>query len=224
MTIETARTRPLSVDTLLIPSLREGRKSQTRCLSELENINMEPDRWENHGIYPSTSGDGLYAWMKDRDGGRMITVKCPLGVVGDLLWIRERWICPKQLGGTYVREKALYRADIATEAEAERLARLHGGWHPAHTMPLALARIWQRITGLSVQRVQDISEKDAKAEGIADAEGGLGYLHYTDPLVICNPIKSFSSFWQKTRPDSWERNEWVWVVAHESYEKGGEEL
>ena len=87
-------------------------------------------------------------------------------------------------------------------------------------MPKWAARIWLEITGVRVERLQDISEKDAIAEGIERTEDFFGcpcWRDYSEPegldASVCpdDPIGSFQTLWESIGGD-WDANPWVWVV------------
>jgi hypothetical protein len=98
---------------------------------------------------------------------------------------------------------AFYRADTKAAPDDVR-------WRPSIHMPRWASRITLRITDIRVERLQDISEDDAKAEGVGYKNPG--YL----PGTKGNWIGSFAYLWNKINgPGAWEANPWVWVVAFE---------
>ena len=109
---------------------------------------------------------------------------CPFGAPGDRLWVRETWACPQTV--TY------YRAD------EEALLPRGEKWTPSIHMPRWASRIALEVTAVRVERVQDITEKDALAEG-------------TIPLDRSTPREMFAEVWQSIYAN-WPTNPWVWVV------------
>lgn len=109
------------------------------------------DVWEMHvGEY---SGPGIRGYMTDR--------RCPYGVPGDRLWARETWAAREAdqsfRGAMFVPPgSAMYRA---TEPHFD------GPWKPSIFMPRWASRITLEVTEVRVERVQDISEEDARSEG-----------------------------------------------------------
>lgn len=92
-------------------------------------------------------------------------------------------------------------------------------------MPKEACRLWLKVNAVRVERLQDISEDDAKAEGIARAMQPLFQeMRYMDYLTNelhgwRNPSSSFQSLWQSINgPESWEANPWVWVIEFERCE------
>ena len=124
----------------------------------------------------------------------------PLYQPGDILWVRETWGVGIQLAGGII-----YKADYVG-----RRAPLAEGfkWRPSMIMPRCAARIFLRVTDARVERLQDISEYDAIAEGLADAT------HYTPRENIAR----FAEFWDGfnvKRGYGWETDPWVWAYTFE---------
>jgi hypothetical protein len=90
-------------------------------------------------------------------------------------------------------------------------------WKPSIHMPRAASRITLEITGVRVERLQDISGADALAEGIT-----LHPNHRNKPRDnICGPVQTYRDLWEKINgPGSWEANPWVWAVSFKRVEGG----
>lgn len=92
-------------------------------------------------------------------------------------------------------------------------------WRPSLFMPRWAARILLEITDVRVERLNDISEEDAKAEGIylthTNMFGGEEWEDYLDDNLFCPfAVDSYKSLWRKINGlDSWDKNPWVWVVC-----------
>lgn len=137
-------------------------------------------------------------------------------LIGDVLWVRETFK-PNNIPTGWPFH---YRAanDTFTDPENEK-------WKPNIFMPKAACRIFLEITNIRVERLNDISEQDAIAEGIERTDFNSffneyykNYLPtgYTDLL----PKDSFKSLWQSINgKDSWEANQWVWVISFKRIEK-----
>ena len=110
----------------------------------------------------------------------------------------------------------LYRADAAAEQERAIVAPRQP-WRPAIHMPRAASRITLEITGVRVERLQDISEDDALAEGCSSTaivhEDGEDYTgHYAS--------EEYQVLWESINgPGSWDANPWVWVVEFKRLEQ-----
>jgi|SRR6185369_7719408 len=129
---------------------------------------------------------------------------CPHGQPGDRLWVRETWR-PVHSGDP--TRGAQYRAD------------LHGAdqtrWKPGIHMFRWASRITLELTGVRVERLQDISEADAKAEGVE--RFGQGWKHYFYPDEPESAWEfasnSYASLFDKINgAGSWDKNPWVWVL------------
>jgi hypothetical protein len=141
----------------------------------------------------------------------MQRVFCPYEQVGDLLWVKETHI-PTAFG-------VIYRADYNSTDAAETGA-FYGGWKPSIFCSRANSRILLEITDIRVERLQDISEKDAKAESC------LG--EFKKDTMILSPIAQFKALWDfingKSKDKAWSDNPFVWAVEFKVVEvKGGRE-
>lgn len=123
---------------------------------------------------------------------------------GDVLWIREAWGIGIQSTGEIIY-KADYIDKKAPLAEGQR-------WRPSLRMPRSVARIFLRVTDVRVERLQDISEADAIAEGLDNAAA------YTPK----ENIERFAAFWDSfsaKRGYGWDTNPWVWAYTFELVRK-----
>lgn len=170
----------------MVRAILDGRKTQTRRV-----IMPQPD------IDPKefTAAEVNEAWQAG-----FVDVKCPHGEVGDLLWVRETYgFSGWNVGDVY------YRAD-------KHDAILTPWWRPSTLMPKAFSRITLEITDVRVERLQDISEEDAIAEGMTLPRG----LKFGS-----NPIEAFRVLWDsingKDDAKNWQANPWVWVIEFEPH-------
>lgn len=144
---------------------------------------------------------------------------CPYGKPGDRLWVRETWLA--RGGGA----AALYRADYE-DVEAAGLGGLYGGWKPSIFMPRWASRITLEVVNVRVERVQDITEADAIAEGVTCEERGEKCSGFRPPgntsidpeecpSCIDGYIPIYQRLWDSInskRGFGWETNPWVWVI------------
>lgn len=204
--------RPILFNTEMVQAILAGRKMQTRR-------EVHPD------IAVSISNN------PDR-----ILYRCPFGQTGDVLWVRETFakcigrdeITPSEMENAYELSPdrfIVYKADSKEETHPDHPEWGNKRWKPSIHMPKDAARIWLRITDVRVERLHDISEADAIAEGverIADY-GTTGYKLYTEPDAAYSDIDakwSFESLWHSINgADNWNANPWVWVLEFERIEK-----
>lgn len=188
----------------MVRTILDGRKTQTRRL-----VNLVPTTHDFHGWVMSSTcakDEGKAVWaigdsplLKDP-----IRLNSPLGKTGDRLWVRETFglrVRRDALGGT--GEFITYRA---SNPDAVYCA-WDGGyipmkWRPSSQMTRWRSRILLEITGVRVERLQDISGEDARSEGFI----------CTDSPAM-GDIDEFSHTWKSTYgEDSWQANPWVWVI------------
>lgn len=135
---------------------------------------------------------------------------CPYGQVGDRLWVRETW---QPMGYSSEGKAAvLYKAGNkrlevnCSREEWERACYYRGfaqfQWRPSIFMPKWASRIWLEITGVRMERLQEITYPDVVAEGITDT-----FYDYAGKFV-----RLWDSLNAK-RGYGWEANPWVWVVS-----------
>jgi hypothetical protein len=141
------------------------------------------------------------------------------------LWVRETWgyvqVAKLHEDGLY--ERLVYRADFPDDYDGFGLI---GGWRPSIHMPREFCRIVLEITDVRVQRVQDISEEDARAEGVTIpvSDKGRFLVDLAAPVPILDeqewqirPARcNFASLWDSlnaARGFGWETNPWVWCLT-----------
>lgn len=216
------RERPILFSGAMVRAILEGRKTQTRLLAKL--VNSITDRHER--ICIRTFADGI--WQLSRRAMHTPTlrerflIECPYGKPGDRLWVRETW--------TFVNMSSAdgevcvaYNADgpdlpnrpsiKVPESEITHLWEVRDIWshrkRPSIFMPRWASRIILEITGVRVERLQDISEADARAEGCELTDELTGCAedlpYYRDVYrVLWDVING------KKAP--WSSNPWVWVI------------
>ena len=163
------------------------------------------------------------------------SVRCPYGAPGDRLWVRETFFAWGRWETRFNAKKGrdewhfvdmaeesgngyLYAADGVSDTQAfikRRSDQKPMYWkRPAIFMPRAASRITLEITEVRVERLQDISEADALAEGIVrQPDDGYG-LADTTHYHSCDPRQSYFSLWEAINgPGSVMANPWVWAVT-----------
>lgn len=198
----------------MVRALLAGAKTQTRRL-----IKPQPTLIP---VEHRVRGGSDHWWPSNR-ARSMVEIRDmaslgPYGVPGDRLWVRETFSTSAR--SVYPCPPAWYRADCGkyddpTEAEHDPGCNRNRGdcfacvadcegkfiWRPSIFMPRSLSRITLEVTEVRVQRLQDISEEDARAEGYPED-------HYAEPRGW------YAQLWTEINGDgSWEANPWVWCVS-----------
>lgn len=201
----------------------EDRKGQTRRLNSLDRFNVEPDSWTLiHCGFLEESKKTFVAVFGHANGGA-ITVRCPYGKPGDRLWVRETWrtrkcfdnLSPNDIGKR-VGKDVFYEADSALlDISGVREEFTPGRIRSSIHLPRWGSRITLEITGVRVERLREISEADAKAEGVQPwFEADL----QPDGELREGPSQAyragFMEIWSSINgQDSWDLNPFVWVIS-----------
>lgn len=226
--------RPILFSSPMVRAILAGTKTQTRRI-----VKLPPNSGTVH-VDPGGTifGPGPYLKVEALNGanaGASIhpRIHCPYGYPDDRLWCRETWRCFGGREYEYQRERdaIIYRATDWGEAGDG------DGWRPSIFMPRWASRITLEVTGVRVERVQDISKEDAIAEGARftdygmhecqmSIDGGKTYgvhrqqkagwsLVQTTSYEQClgTPQAAFGNLWIAINgQESWDANVWVWVV------------
>ncbi|MBV5945360.1 hypothetical protein DZ900_012150 [Pseudomonas aeruginosa] len=215
--------RPILFTGPMVRAILEGRKTVTRRV-----MKPQPD-FLGSMVDPNTP-------FKTLDAGLHARIICPYGEPGDRLWVRETWHVGKPHDKT---APADILAPLLAEGRGITVLYTAGGWQsvgpagreepiypddqplpdwagkgrPSIHMPRWACRILLEITAVRVERLQDISEVQARAEGITD--GGCSNCGNHEPCGCECPapsaVDSFVHLWRSTG-GNWESNPWVWVV------------
>jgi hypothetical protein len=167
-----------------------GPKTMTRRLSGLKKINECPDEWKLDTIL--ASGNAVF---NRGNGCEIKKVRCPYGVPGDLLWVRETY---QRLNPCEIRYRADHPGLVTTFP-----------WTPSIFMPRTESRLTLRVSNIRVERVRNISGVDAVAEGCGQDFALWELLHCGGYKVART---EFIALWNSIHgPGAWERNDWVWI-------------
>lgn len=230
--MECARERPVLFSAPMIRAILSGEKKQTRRV-----VNPQPGA----GVIPYRTKLGTWNWVLESTGvGTRTPFPCPYGKAFDRLWVRETWSqCAR---GVYPCPPCWFRADFGKFEDPARdnpmhikdctgprgdcfacVAEREGKflWRPSIYMPRKLSRNTLEITSVRMERLQQISEGDAEAEGVATLDG------YFAEARLCARGKQlglpptehrvwFAELWDSInskRPScAWSDNPWVWCV------------
>jgi hypothetical protein len=207
MTEVLIKERPILFSGAMVRALLAGTKTQTRRATGLDFINENPGCWQMQWVPAKDGKHWLFTCGDDR-----VQVRCPYGVEGERLWVRETlfWsTCDDgwcyQAGNDPVMLEE-YTAPILLK-EKPAIPSIH--------MPREASRLLLEVVSVGLQRVQDISEVDARDEG---ADRGLllpyGIGDWQLELNQWAAHKTgFQYIWYKINgAESWTNNPWVWVV------------
>lgn len=230
--------RPILMSAPMVRAILAGTKTQTRRVVKLPHQNPLGN-WEPMRIGGQDGGRTRDGETIPEQGAIWHTrtgdcLSSPYGQPGDRLWVRETgWESPIRTQ-KMLREGAdtwanyYYDADGLTESDHEQFKEWGFKRRPSFFMPRCFSRLTLEITGVRVERLQEITENDALAEGIERTVIGGGWRRYCDDsrqeaagLPPCEtPTQSYLSLWESINgPGSWEANPWVWVVEFRRVEK-----
>jgi hypothetical protein len=207
--------RPILFSGPLVRALLDGRKTQTRRV-----------------VKPQPTTDGYWWTWKHvscngesglRDGLPCLG-PCPYGFIGDRLWVRETWNiwrhdAESTWSGPINEARGMYASQVVYAADG----RWQVDYRPSINMPRWASRITLEITDVRVQRLQDIDEQDAEAEGVEQSKSirnandpSFQFRDYMRPegCTVQSAVDSFRTLWQSINgPDSWFANPWVWALT-----------
>jgi hypothetical protein len=198
--------KPILFSAPMVRALLDGRKSQTRRVVKLNPL-IEFDRFEA----------GLM-FVKDSRLG--IAPRKPSYIVGQRLWVRETWAVdeyydkrkPRNIPEGVTIECLESPNGVITEGNGHRKLVDKGKWRPSIFMPRWASRITLEVTEVRVQRVQEISEVDAKLEGV-DLTFPRKW-STVECLMECK--RRYRAIWDNLnakRGYGWDKNPWVWCLT-----------
>lgn len=252
-----AKERPILFSGPMVRAILEGRKTVTRRpvkggqIPRLEYPDS-PEPWIAVGQHHPRYGFVVHGKTE-----RECAVKvgelgaCPFGEPGDRLWVREAWLADAQLDSIVPRdlsqgEPIMYPADGSVRQTGCAMVS-QGRGRPSIHMPRWASRILLEITAVRVEHLQDISDDQAKAEGMVYTDFGMqerpGKVSL-DGGKTFHPMKpqqapgwhagdatqpdqcldrarwAFANLWEKINGEySWDANPWVWVVEFKRIEQ-----
>ena len=198
----------------MVRAILDGRKTQTR-----RPIKWKQTRFTEIGEREDGS---KWPWSEDAEHACDFWHPCPFGAVGDRIWVRETFQGPLfdyDLMDSYCKdptpfekpEFCVYKADGVPAPEFyDADDELHCCWRPSIHMPRWASRILLEITGVRVERLKSISDRDALREGCSTADMKSG-----DCVADV-----FARLWASIYGDeSWNSNPWVWVIDFKRIEE-----
>lgn len=232
--------RPILFNAEMVKAILSGRKTQTRRTMKVQPI--------LNGNFYEVYGAGWSKGIKSVPAvyGHSLSQNCPIGAVGDQLWVRETWgvvsndfddngimidwvpdrpataIHEMPFGRGYYSGHAIYAADGSfTWGDDDGYEDGRSCWKPSIHMPRRASRIDLLITGVRIERLNDISEEDSRAEGVGSAvwfaAKGVPEDEWTSlgdhGALRASHINSFATLWESIYgEESWAANPWVWVI------------
>lgn len=182
--------RPILFSAPMVCALLAGTKTQTRRV-----VKPQP-----HIVEEGGSVVGVHTPDDQRHGRLGKMLYCPYGRPGDRLWVRETFA---RIDG---QQQPWIETDYrATYTHGDRLGDSLGikkRWSPSIHMPRHASRITLEVTGVRLERLQDISASDARAEGIG-----------RNQCPDWHAVADYRELWSQINGrGSWDANPWVWVV------------
>ena len=192
--------KPILFNTDMVRAILDGRKSCTRRICKDANEYTVPDM-EFYNADKRTYA--VHNFVDKEHTEQLSTAErtCPI-CTGDILYVRETW---KEAPKGYYYYEDWQRNDIADITK----------WKPSIHMPKEAARIWLKVMNVRVERLQEITEVQAQAEG---CNSGL-------LTGACTARGQFEDLWNSTVKKSdidrygWDANSYVWVIEFERCEK-----
>ena len=220
---------PILFSSEMVKAILAGQKCMTRRVVRKDISNQ----------FDIDVDDTVAAYINQLTGDSCNPVEiCPYGSAGDRLWVRETWYYEEHMhdstegtpdlpGGLY-SHRLVYKADCPDYPVNVGVGRQ--GWKPSIFMPRWASRILLEVTDIKVERLQEITEEDAKREGVPDEYpipsvycprcAGLGSRSLKTIETGCpncdTAKKRFKNLWDSIngrKPGkTWDDNPWVWVI------------
>lgn len=223
---------PILFSEEMVKTILEGRKCQTRRIVKAAT----DDSGCAASVHPDGSGRGWIAWWPRQVSAEETRklypgengFKCPYGEPGDRLWVREPFGLRKVITVQGEMKDIVDFEGPLPESKPHDYFLAHkeswkGGlikWRSPIHMPRWASRISLEITNVRVERIQEISQEDALAEGVVKVRDACyvirGFDYDLVGLCHTSPITPFAKLWDSINEDrgfGWEVNPWVWVIS-----------
>lgn len=235
------RVLPILFNTEMVRAIMEDRKTVTRrvvkppppCELRKMSKGYHAGEWHLYSENPLIDKVNHSPW-----GAQFIPPFQP----DDILYVRETWstrlsnhcfaqpchggVCPHEscdlADGPCFPEEYIFKATDSLHPYGEK-------WHPSIHMPKEAARIFLRVTDVRVKQLQEITDQEAKAEGVCEYFVGMGESGFSvrpnSDTFFDSGVVAFAALWNSTiKPadldnNGWEANPWVWVISFERCEK-----
>lgn len=214
------REKPILFSGPMVRAILEGRKGQTRRVVKPQPPTREAFFGSDFGLSRAVA-DGVKMYSQSnyarlprhptdwelvgsvgvaRDAGFPVRYRCPYGQPGERLWVKETWAALIDPSTLRIKGTPERTDHITYRADGEMIGNGFV-WRPSIFMPRWASRITLEVTGVRVERLQDISEEDAESEG---------------PPGAGSPRDRFMCLWNAINGNaingSWAANPWVFVI------------
>ena len=196
----------------MVRAILDGRKTQTRRI-----MTPQPAGDIARGVFPNPDALGWISSLKHKYGGTTAHF-CPFGQPGDRIWVRETFrVHSRATDVATLVYKASERQSWTEQTHRVPVSvcdkpAVIEKWTPSIHMPRWASRITLEITAVRVERLNDINDRDARAEGVT-------------PDPIFPPRYIFAELWRSVygdeNPKCWQKNPWVWVIEFRRIEGDG---
>ena len=197
-----SRELPILFNTEMVRAILDGRKKCTRRIVKIPNyINQQDD-----GLYTLFAEGTCY---ENQHFEEIVQYLKKPYQPGDILYVRETWGHPISLNSD---KQYVFRADKIAESGFKNDSHI---WYPSIHMPKEAARIWLKVTDVRVERLNEITDKDAEREG---AQPDYPFDYDVDKWPN---LEHFKKIWNSTIKKSdldrfgWNANPWVWMIEFE---------
>jgi hypothetical protein len=225
--------KPILFSTEMVKAILEGRKTMTRRV-------MKPQPMFEDKLMTESEGRPVMIYHSEKTGKYSCKGPAsPYGMKGDVLWVRETFVSTYTVDAND-NEQFLFKANDGDREYYEFTSHKENpriyAWKPSIHMPKRAARIWLEITNIRAERLNDITDEDAAAEGIEFQEFEWGIMAFPDGTIdhglvglktksfkdymvenhwhMGSARKSFETLWQFINgTESWNANPWVWVIS-----------
>ncbi|UCH50641.1 MAG: hypothetical protein JSV54_06395 [Chloroflexota bacterium] len=205
------RERPIPFSGEMVIEILDGRKTQTRRAIKIPPYARIKDfpYYDSRGIQIcyDTTGLATFEWLL-----------CPYGQVGDRLWVRETWATEEMFNGMSATQIEETKAATIPfwykihDFQLDREGQIRGRWRSPRFMPRWASRITLEITGVRVERLQEISSQEAKWEGIPRCCPECMFEIEGAPCVCVDMFRDIWDSLNAKRGYGWDTNPWVWVM------------
>jgi len=192
--------KPILFNGEMVRAILEGRKTVTR---RLIRPRYKPDECGFQVVTRCDTGERIYVekydeWEVGFENPRYVN---PPYQVGDTLYVRETW--------RPYKDGYLYKATCNDDWD--------GLWKPSIHMPKDAARIWLRVKEVRIEKLQEITKKQAGAEGVSYETDNSGLMRISQFIKLWNSTLAADDLEEY----GWKANPWVWVIEFERCEKPG---